>query len=130
MESETRVGMTCGVHVAVAGERHARRGKKNINQGADVISRSGDRRCPERGAAGHAPAARCVAEVFVWVSLVLVIVLGLSRALVGLTGVDVIEIVFGDMTPAARAVYALLGAAAVYCAIAMALKLPFKGAGR
>jgi len=68
--------------------------------------------------------------MFVWVSLVLAVVLGLSRALVGLAGVDVIAIVFGVMTPAARAIYALLGVAAVYCAIVTALSHAPRRAGR
>lgn len=122
--------MACAVHVAVARERHQRLENRNICQGANVKRTSGDRRGPERSAGGHAPVARRVAEMFVWVSLVLAALLGLSRALVGLTGVDVIAMVFGVMTPAARAVYAVLGAAAVYSAIAMALKLPAKGARR
>jgi uncharacterized membrane protein YuzA (DUF378 family) len=68
--------------------------------------------------------------VFVWISLVLVILLGLSRAMVALTGVDIVALVFGVMTPATRAIYALFGAAAVYCAIAVALNHPFWRAGR
>ncbi len=51
-------------------------------------------------------------------ALVLAVILGLNRAIVGLSGVDFIARVFGVMTPAARAVYVLLGGAAVYCAVA------------
>jgi uncharacterized membrane protein YuzA (DUF378 family) len=118
--------------VAVAGERHERREKKNVRQGSNIntVDRGprGSRR-NETSAIANAPAARHFAEVFVWLSIVLVVMLGLSGALVGLLGVDVIELVFGDMTPAARVVYAVLGAAAVYCAIAVALSHPFRRAG-
>ena len=137
MESEARVGAAArGVRVAVAGELKERCDKKSVNQGANLNNslnpnrRSMDRSCFKQCIDGHAQAARRVAEVFVWVSLVLGVMLGLSGALLGLLRVDVIELVFGVMTPAARVVYALLGAAAVYCAIATALSHPFKGAGR
>ena len=66
----------------------------------------------------------------IWVSVVLAILQGSTRALVGLWGVDVVALVFGVMTPAARAVYALLGVAAVYCAIEVVLRQPTRRAGR
>jgi uncharacterized membrane protein YuzA (DUF378 family) len=66
----------------------------------------------------------------VWVSVVLAVLLGMTLALVGLWGIDVVALVFGVMTPAARAVYALLGVAAVYCALKVVLRQPSRRAGR
>jgi uncharacterized membrane protein YuzA (DUF378 family) len=66
----------------------------------------------------------------IWASVVLAVLLGMTRALVGLWGVDVVAIVFGVMTPAARAVYALLGVAAVYCVITVVSRQFFRRAGR
>jgi uncharacterized membrane protein YuzA (DUF378 family) len=54
-----------------------------------------------------------------WLALVLAGLLGLNRAAVGLFGVDLVADVFGVMMPAARAVYVVLGGAAVYCVIAL-----------
>jgi uncharacterized membrane protein YuzA (DUF378 family) len=66
----------------------------------------------------------------VWLSVVLAVLLGVTRALVGLWGVDVVALVFGVMTPAARAVYALLGVAAMYCAVKVVSRQPSRRAGR
>jgi hypothetical protein len=51
----------------------------------------------------------------------LVFVLGLNRGLVGIFGIDMVAIVFGVMTPAARAAYVLLGVSAIYCAFAVVI---------
>jgi uncharacterized membrane protein YuzA (DUF378 family) len=59
--------------------------------------------------------------VLVWVALALTAVLGLNRAIMGLFEVDFIAGMFGAITPAARAVYVLLGGAALYCAIGVAM---------
>ena len=49
-----------------------------------------------------------------WVALILMIVGGLNWGLVGLFQFDLVAAVFGNMTAAARAVYTLVGLAAVY----------------
>ncbi|RZL33547.1 MAG: DUF378 domain-containing protein [Rubrivivax sp.] len=49
-----------------------------------------------------------------WVALVLMIVGGLNWGLVGLFQFDLVAAIFGTMTGAARAVYTLVGIAAVY----------------
>jgi uncharacterized protein len=56
-----------------------------------------------------------------WPSLMLAFILGLNRGLVGLFGIDAVAIVFGVMTPAARAVYVLLGISAIYCVFAVVM---------
>jgi uncharacterized membrane protein YuzA (DUF378 family) len=45
---------------------------------------------------------------------VLMIVGGINWGLVGLMNIDLVAVVFGDGTMAARAVYALVGLAALY----------------
>jgi uncharacterized membrane protein YuzA (DUF378 family) len=55
---------------------------------------------------------------FVWPALLLAIVLGLNRELVGMFRIDLVALYFGVMTPAARAVHVLLGIATMYCAAA------------
>jgi uncharacterized membrane protein YuzA (DUF378 family) len=57
----------------------------------------------------------------VWPALMLAIILGLNRGLVGIFGFDLVALVFGVMTPAARAVHVLLGISAIYCAIAVVM---------
>jgi uncharacterized membrane protein YuzA (DUF378 family) len=59
--------------------------------------------------------------VVAWPAFVLAFILGLNRGLVGVFGFDVVALVFGVMTPAARAVYVLLGVSAIYCAVAVVL---------
>lgn len=51
----------------------------------------------------------------------LAFILGLNRGLVGIFGFDVVATVFGVMTPAARAVYVLLGISTIYCAVAVVM---------
>ena len=142
MDSEARVGAAACERYEKDSSEDAGLGKGlEVSQGvrlhggahrnsASPNKRPSDRRCLGPRGGSHARGARRVAEMFVWVSLVLAVVLGLSRALVGLAGVDVIAIVFGVMTPAARAIYALLGVAAVYCAIVTALSHAPRRAGR
>ena len=49
-----------------------------------------------------------------WISLVLVIVGGLNWGLVGLFGFDLVAAIFGEMSTISRAVYSLVGLAALY----------------
>jgi uncharacterized membrane protein YuzA (DUF378 family) len=49
-----------------------------------------------------------------WVALVLMIVGGLNWGLVGLFGIDLVATLFGTMTTLTRAVYVLVGIAAIY----------------
>jgi uncharacterized membrane protein YuzA (DUF378 family) len=62
--------------------------------------------------------------MLMWVSLALFVFLGVSRAIDGVLGVDVVALVFGDMSAATRVIYASVGVAAVCCAIALALIHP------
>jgi len=48
------------------------------------------------------------------ITLALLVVGGLNWGLVGTTGFDLVQAIFGQMTPLSRIVYALVGAAAVY----------------
>jgi len=59
--------------------------------------------------------------VVLWPALMLAFILGLNRGLVGIFDIDVVALVFGVMTPAARAVYVLLGISAIYCAVAVVM---------
>lgn len=52
-----------------------------------------------------------------WVALVLVIVGGVNWGLVALMDLDLVAMLFGDMTMMARIVYGLVGASAVYMAV-------------
>ena len=52
------------------------------------------------------------------ISLILVIVGGLNWLLVGAFDFDLVAAIFGDMSPASRVVYVLVGLAAIYTLIA------------
>ncbi|KQU65971.1 MULTISPECIES: DUF378 domain-containing protein [unclassified Rhizobacter] len=56
-----------------------------------------------------------------WVALVLMIVGGVNWGLVGLFGVDLVATLFGPMSTLSRAVYVLVGLAALY-GIVLAVK--------
>jgi uncharacterized membrane protein YuzA (DUF378 family) len=49
-----------------------------------------------------------------WIALVLVIVGGLNWGLVGLFNFDLVAAIFGEMSTISRAVYSLVGLAAIY----------------
>jgi len=51
------------------------------------------------------------------VALVLVIVGGINWGLVALANMDLVALIFGDMTMMAKVVYALVGVSAVYTAV-------------
>lgn len=61
-----------------------------------------------------------------WVALVLLVIGGLNWGLLGLFGIDVVARLLGDMTTASRALYVLVGIAAVYAIYLCAGKLPAK----
>lgn len=61
-----------------------------------------------------------------WVALVLLVIGGLNWGLLGLFGIDVVARLLGDMTTASRALYVLVGVAAVYAIYLCAGKLPAK----
>lgn len=52
--------------------------------------------------------------IFDWLALVLLIVGGLNWGLVGIFDIDLVEVIFGDMTVWARIIYAAVGLSAVY----------------
>ncbi|MBN2488531.1 MAG: DUF378 domain-containing protein [Methanosarcinaceae archaeon] len=49
-----------------------------------------------------------------WLALILVIVGGLNWGLVGLFGLDLVELIFGSIEILQRIIYILVGLAAVY----------------
>lgn len=61
-------------------------------------------------------------NAFDWLAVVLVIVGGLNWGLVGIFNFDLVSTIFGDMSGISRAVYSLVGLAAVYLA-AISMKL-------
>ena len=54
-------------------------------------------------------------NVLDYIALVLTIVGGINWGLVGAFDFDLVASIFGDMTTASRAVYILVGLAALYC---------------
>ena len=56
-----------------------------------------------------------------WVGMVLVLVGGLNWGLVGLFDFDLVKSIFGDMTFLTRAVYDLVGLAALYMIYSVAM---------
>lgn len=64
-----------------------------------------------------------------WIALILLIVGGLNWAVVGVMGIDLVASVLGSMTTASRAVYVLVGLAAVY-SIYLCIKMMPKPATR
>ena len=61
-------------------------------------------------------------NTFDWVAVVLLIEGGLNWGLVGFFNLDLVAVIFGDMTTFARVVYALVGVSAVYV-LAISAKL-------
>lgn len=55
-----------------------------------------------------------------WFALVLLVIGGLNWLLVGAFNFDLVAAIFGDMSPAARTVYVLVGIAAIWTLIASA----------
>lgn len=55
-----------------------------------------------------------------WFALVLLVIGGLNWLLVGAFNFDLVAAIFGDMTPAARVVYVLVGLAAIWTLISSA----------
>lgn len=54
------------------------------------------------------------ANVIDWIAVILVIVGGLNWGLVGIFKWDLVAAIFGDMSGITRAIYALVGIAALY----------------
>lgn len=54
-----------------------------------------------------------------WITLVLVVVGGLNWGLVGIFDFDLVAAIFGDMSAAARIVYALVGVSALYVLLSL-----------
>ncbi len=55
-----------------------------------------------------------------WFALVLLVIGGLNWLLVGLFNFDLVAAIFGEMSPATRVVYVLVGIAAVWTLISSA----------
>lgn len=56
-------------------------------------------------------------SVLDWVALILVVIGGLNWGLVGALNVDLVAVIFGDMSALSRIVYILVGLAAIYVII-------------
>ncbi len=69
---------------------------------------------PYAGPAERSPQPSFMPTVLDWIALLLVIIGGLNWGLVGAFDVDLVALLFGDMTLLTRAVYALVGIAALY----------------
>ena len=54
-----------------------------------------------------------------WVALVLVVVGGLNWGLIALMDLDLVAMLFGDMSMVSRIVYGLVGVSAIYVAVMM-----------
>lgn len=54
-----------------------------------------------------------------WIALILVLVGALNWGLVGFFSWNLVEAIFGDMTTAARVIYALVGVSALYMIVTM-----------
>lgn len=54
-----------------------------------------------------------------WVALVLVVVGGVNWGLVAAADLDLVALLFGDMSMLARIVYGLVGLSAIYVAISL-----------
>ena len=70
---------------------------------------------PYSGNSDHASHAGFTPNVLDYIALVLTIVGGINWGLVGAFDFDLVASIFGDMTTATRAVYILVGLAALYC---------------
>jgi uncharacterized protein len=55
-----------------------------------------------------------------WFALVLLVIGGLNWLLVGAFNFDLVAAIFGEMSPAARAIYVLVGLAAIWTLISSA----------
>jgi uncharacterized membrane protein YuzA (DUF378 family) len=67
----------------------------------------------ERRSGMDNPLARRIGAID-WLAMVLMIIGGINWGLVGLMNIDLVATVFGDGSTASRAVYALVGLAALY----------------
>lgn len=54
-----------------------------------------------------------------WVALALVVVGGLNWGLIALMDLDLVAMLFGDMSTVSRIVYGLVGVSAIYVAVMM-----------
>lgn len=64
-----------------------------------------------------------------WIALILLIVGGLNWAVLGVFGIDLVASVLGRMTTASRAVYVLVGVAALYSIYLCIKMMPKPAAG-
>ena len=71
------------------------------------------RHTPERRTPAGSSMARRMGAID-WLAMVLMIIGGINWGLVGLMNIDLVAAIFGDMTAASRAVYALVGLSALY----------------
>lgn len=75
----------------------------------------GDPRAPARTAEARQPPARGGIALAGTLALVVLVIGGINWGLIGVAGIDVIAELFGPMSAVTRAIYALVGVAAVYC---------------
>jgi uncharacterized protein len=85
---------------------------------------------PEKPVPARVSKKERVASAVLPIVFILLLLLALSRELMGLFGIDVVAAVFGVMTPAARVIHILLGVAALYCAVVLSAQRRRHATGR
>jgi uncharacterized membrane protein YuzA (DUF378 family) len=61
-------------------------------------------------------------DIFDWVAFILLIVGGINWGMIGAFSIDLVSLVFGDMTALTRIVYGLVGISALYSIYTLAMK--------
>jgi uncharacterized protein len=57
-----------------------------------------------------------------WAAFVLLIIGGLNWGMIAVFNIDLVSLVFGDMTMLTRIVYGIVGVSALYCAYTLSIK--------
>ncbi len=68
----------------------------------------------------------CKLNVFDWIMLIVVFIGGINWGMVGFFDFNLVKEVFGDMTMAARIVYAVVGVASLYLLLVLITKCSSK----
>jgi uncharacterized protein len=82
---------------------------------APACVNQGEPRAPARTVEARQPPARGGIAFAGTLALVVLVIGGINWGLIGVAGIDVIAELFGPMSPVTRAIYTLVGVAAVYC---------------
>ncbi len=68
----------------------------------------------------------CKLNAFDWIMLIVVFIGGINWGMVGFFDFNLVKAIFGDMTVAARIVYAVVGVASLYLLLALITKCSSK----